>query len=148
MHACMHLYLSLSLYIYICTYIYIYTYIYIHISFSNTGWNVFEFPWPRWNESVLWSQTLRRSPLVQCLGSNVDCPLIRKSLKMVWVFPKIGGKPPKWMVYFMEHPLNMGWFGFFSPIFGSTHLGLQDFCFWTSKSFYTAGKGLWPLPNP
>ena len=22
-----------------------------------------------------------------------------------WVFPKIGGNPPKWMVYFMENPL-------------------------------------------
>ena len=24
----------------------------------------------------------------------------------IWVFPKIGGKPPKWMVYFMENPMN------------------------------------------
>ena len=22
----------------------------------------------------------------------------------IWVFPNIGGKPPKWMVYFMENP--------------------------------------------
>ncbi len=25
----------------------------------------------------------------------------------IWVFPKIGGKPPKWMVYFMENPIKM-----------------------------------------
>ena len=24
-----------------------------------------------------------------------------------WMFPKIGGKPPKKMVYFMEIPINM-----------------------------------------
>ena len=24
----------------------------------------------------------------------------------IWVFPKIGVKPPKWMVYFMETPMN------------------------------------------
>ena len=24
-----------------------------------------------------------------------------------WMFPKIGGKPPKWMVYFMENPIKM-----------------------------------------
>ena len=37
------------------------------------------------------------------------------------MFPKIGVKPPKWMVYFMENPMNkwMIWGGV-PPIFGST----------------------------
>ena len=26
--------------------------------------------------------------------------------KKTWMFPKIGGKPPKWMVKIMEHPMN------------------------------------------
>ena len=26
---------------------------------------------------------------------------------LMWVFPKIGGKHPKWMVYFMENPIQM-----------------------------------------
>ena len=25
----------------------------------------------------------------------------------IWVFPKIGGKPPKWMVKIMENPIKM-----------------------------------------
>jgi len=25
----------------------------------------------------------------------------------IWVFPKIGGKPPKWMVKVMENPTKM-----------------------------------------
>ncbi len=25
----------------------------------------------------------------------------------IWVFPKIGGKTPKWMVKIMENPINM-----------------------------------------
>ena len=32
-----------------------------------------------------------------------------------WVFPKIGGKPPKWMVYFLENPIKMDDLG------GKTH---------------------------
>ena len=34
---------------------------------------------------------------------------------LIWVFPKIGVKPPKWMVKIMENPIKMGWFG------GKTH---------------------------
>ena len=26
---------------------------------------------------------------------------------LIWVFPKIGVKPPKWMVYFMENPIKV-----------------------------------------
>ena len=33
------------------------------------------------------------------------------------VEPKIGGKPPKWMVYFMEIPRKKGWFGGKHPYF-------------------------------
>ncbi len=41
----------------------------------------------------------------------------------IWVFPKIGGKPPKWMVKIMENPMNK-WddLGGFPPIFGNIHI--------------------------
>ena len=35
----------------------------------------------------------------------------------IWMFPKIGGKPPKWMVYFMENPIKMDDLGGKPPIF-------------------------------
>ena len=38
----------------------------------------------------------------------------------IWVFPKIGGKPPKWMVYKGKPYLNW-WFGG-TPILGNTHM--------------------------
>ncbi len=28
-------------------------------------------------------------------------------MKSIWMFPKIGGKPPKWMVKIMEHPIKV-----------------------------------------
>ena len=40
--------------------------------------------------------------------------IIRK-FRPFWVFPKIGVKPPKWMVKIMENLIKMGWFG------GKTH---------------------------
>ena len=52
---------------------------------------------------------------------NLD-PLKRWLSIRIWgVEPKIGGKPPKWMVYFMENPIKifMIW-GY--PYFGSTHI--------------------------
>ena len=33
------------------------------------------------------------------------CPPLSNSLR--WMFPKIGGKPPKWMVKIMENPIKM-----------------------------------------
>ena len=52
----------------------------------------------------------------------------------MWVFPKIGGKPPKWMVCFMENPIKMDDLGV--PLFletpmvfefssSTTHLGFS-----------------------
>ena len=39
------------------------------------------------------------------------------------MFPKIGGKPPKWMVKIMENPIKMDDLGGkTTPIFGNTHL--------------------------
>ena len=42
----------------------------------------------------------------------------------IWVFPKIGGKPPKWMVY-NGKPYQNGWFGG-TPIFGNTRMLFGD----------------------
>ena len=41
------------------------------------------------------------------------------SLRLIWVFPKIGVKLPKWMIYFMENPIKMDDLGGF-PIFLET----------------------------
>ena len=30
-----------------------------------------------------------------------------EALFPIWVFPRIGGKPPKWMIFFMENPIEM-----------------------------------------
>ena len=32
----------------------------------------------------------------------------RYDLSRIWMFPKIGGKPPIWMVELMENPMKMG----------------------------------------
>ena len=47
------------------------------------------------------------------LGGNdahVDetyCRCSEYRLTLTWMFPKIGGKPPKWMVKIMENPIKM-----------------------------------------
>ncbi len=62
---------------------------------------------------------------------------------MIWMFPKIGGKPPKWMVYFMENPIyeQMDDLGGFPTIFGSTPISLShpDFL-WTRFPYREAFK--------
>ena len=42
------------------------------------------------------------------------------------VEPKIGGKPPKWMVKIIENPIKMDDLGGKPPIFGNTHLEVND----------------------
>ena len=39
-----------------------------------------------------------------------------------WMFPKIGGKPPKWMVKIMESPVKMDDLGGKPTIFGNIHV--------------------------
>ena len=64
-------------------------------------------------------------------GFNVCCAMtvveVKKSKQQMGVEPKIGGKTPKWMVFFMETPIKMDDLGGFpTPIFGSTpHLLLS-----------------------
>ena len=41
-------------------------------------------------------------------------------LRSIWMFPKIGGKPPKWMVKIMENLIKMDDLGGNPPIFGNT----------------------------
>ena len=36
----------------------------------------------------------------------MDVSKNRGTPKFIWMFPKIGGKPPKWMVKIMENPMN------------------------------------------
>ncbi len=40
----------------------------------------------------------------------------------IWVFPKIGGKKPKWMMKIIETPNKNSWFGGPTPILGNTHI--------------------------
>ncbi len=66
-----------------------------------------------WDE-VAWRKLSLQAEQAELPGSLWIC-----------VFPKIGGKPPKWMVYFMENPMNkwMIW-GLLGTtiIFGNTHM--------------------------
>ena len=50
----------------------------------------------------------------------------RGSRIRTWVFPKIGGKPPKWMVKIMENPIKMDDLGVFSPYFWKHPLVCYD----------------------
>ena len=43
-------------------------------------------------------------------------------------FPKIGGKPPKWMVKIMENPIKMDDLGG-TMIFGNTHISFPLFAY-------------------
>ena len=48
---------------------------------------------------------------------------IKSLLISIWMFPKIGGKPPKWMVKIMENPIKIDDLGRGlgnTPIFGLT----------------------------
>jgi len=45
--------------------------------------------------------------------------------KIIWVFPKIGGKPPKWMVYIwftMENPIFEWMIWVENPLFSETSI--------------------------
>ena len=55
----------------------------------------------------------------------------------IWVFPKIEGKPPKWMVKIMENTLLIhGWFGGKPTIFWNIHIGDGVFSSWRSFGFF------------
>ena len=48
-------------------------------------------------------------------------PEIKKQrIRNIWVFPKIGGFPPKWMVKIMENPIKMDDLGV--PLFSETSI--------------------------
>ena len=48
-------------------------------------------------------------------------PEIKKQrIRNIWVFPKIGGVPPKWMVKIMENPIKMDDLGV--PLFSETSI--------------------------
>ena len=77
--------------------------------------------------NMAWNGSIKRGPK-RLILSHGDAPP-SKGRKMwqlkIWVFPKIGGKPPKWMVKIMEIPMSkwMIW-GEFSHYFRSAiHLG-------------------------
>ena len=70
--------------------------------------------------------------------------IIRK-FRPFWVFPKIGVKPPKWMVKIMENLIKMGWFG------GKTHYFRKHpsrlvFEFWRVWIWRSNNK--WPDQGP
>ena len=48
---------------------------------------------------------------------NSEGKYLKKKISCIWVFPKIGGKPPKWMVKIMENPIKIDDLGGFSPYF-------------------------------
>ena len=52
-----------------------------------------------------------------------------KNLVHIWVFPKIGGFPPKWILKIMENPMNkwmIWWYPYFwKHPFGIGHVDLS-----------------------
>ena len=52
-----------------------------------------------------------------------SCSKTRSHQEKIWMFPKIGGKNPKWMVKIMENPIKIHVLGGFPIIFmGDTHI--------------------------
>ena len=49
----------------------------------------------------------------------------------IWMFPRIGGKPPKWMVYFMENPIKLDDLVVFPYFWFNTHI--SEFNVWSDS---------------
>ena len=80
------------------------------------------------------------APLFSEVWKNIDSHMFFFE-KGMGVEPKIGVKPPKWMVKIMENPINMDYLGGFPIIFGNTHM-LNAFLRLTSKGFVGGGPTL------
>ena len=67
--------------------------------------------------SFVFTGVARQEPMVRSFSSSVPKPWINSPVDWgcillgldgwIWVFPKIGGKPPKWRVKIMENPIKM-----------------------------------------
>ena len=83
------------------TYNHLHTCIYIismHIQYALSAWTI-----------LLWHVTDDKGSkfhFVNAPGLTFTRSAESRVLS-IWVFPTIGGKPPKWMVYFMENPIKM-----------------------------------------
>ena len=90
--------------------------------------------------SVFWGIYHTHTCIIMCLYIDI------------WMFPKIRGKPPqKWMVYFMEHPMNKwdGFGGSFPTIFGNIHINIWPHgWYFTHLEFLQIGGDLDLLKNP
>ena len=84
-------------------------------------------------------------------------PSLRKiflNLCLNWVFPRIGGKPPKWMVKIMENPMNKWMIWGVFPLFLETpnwkllffHVLEATLNLWTPSAF--AGDRHWWITEP
>ena len=61
--------------------------------------------------------------ILESLTVLLTCLKKRQVSNWIWVFPKIGGTPPKWMVYFMvPNPIKMDDLGVFPYFWVDTHL--------------------------
>ena len=64
----------------------------------------------------------------------------------IWVFPKIGEKNWKWMVYNVENPIKMDDLGP-TPIFGNTHLLLQaQYFYFPPPTLLPTSHAMGPIP--
>ena len=60
---------------------------------------------------------------------------LKKKISCIWVFPKIGGKPPKWMVKIMENPIKIDDLGGFSPYFWKHPFALFGISYTNTRVF-------------
>ena len=74
--------------------------------------------------SLGWLQGRAARPRSKAQWWLMGCnPMAKSSLHMekyVWLFPKIGVFPPKWMVKIMENPIKLDDFGV--PLFSETSI--------------------------
>ena len=71
---------------------------------------------------------MKNQPLEQNTSKKKQTVL----LSTIWMFPKIGGKHPNWMVYFMENTIKMDDLGG-PPLFSETPICFFGVTFWSKK---------------
>ena len=102
--------------------------------------------------SASWSRRERRNGTGSCVfglafgssfwGEKIPVAKDPKNGWYIWVFPKIGGKPPKWMVKIMEIPIEMDDLEGKPTIFENLHIYL-GLIFMINVDKYTKTLNVW-----
>ena len=78
--------------------------------FTPQGFNRFGWTILVWNIIFAHDATMQKKP-TKTISLSRCCGMLpwdtRSKWRCRWMFPKIGGKPPKWMVKIMESPIKL-----------------------------------------